>query len=105
MGTEVSGRPEAEVRPAAADTIDESGPGWLLFAGIMIVVVGVLNIIYGIAAIDNSTFFVNDANTSSATSTPGAGSSWCSACSRSSRRSRSGRAGVTGAGSASSSPR
>jgi hypothetical protein len=61
MGTEVGGRPEAEVRPAAADTVDESGPGWLLFAGIMLLVAGVLNIIYGIAAIDNSTFFVNDA--------------------------------------------
>jgi hypothetical protein len=61
MATEVGGGPQAGVRPAAADTIDESGPGWLLFAGIMIVIVGVLNIIYGIAAIDNSTFFVNDA--------------------------------------------
>jgi len=36
----------------------EKGSGWLLFAGIMIVMVGVLNIIYGIAAIDNANFFV-----------------------------------------------
>jgi hypothetical protein len=34
--------------------------GWLLFAGIMISIVGVLNVIYGIAAIDDSAFFVND---------------------------------------------
>jgi uncharacterized membrane protein HdeD (DUF308 family) len=31
------------------------------FAGIMIVLVGILNVIYGIAAIDKSTFFVQDA--------------------------------------------
>jgi hypothetical protein len=61
MGTGVGGRPQAEVRPAAGDRFDESGPGWLLFAGIMILVAGVLNIIYGIAAIDNANFFVNDA--------------------------------------------
>ena len=36
----------------------EQGSGWVLFAGIMIVTVGVLNLIYGIAAIGDSTFFV-----------------------------------------------
>src|SRR3954452_11788112 len=35
----------------------EQGSGWLLFAGIMMVMVGVLNVIYGIAAIDNANFF------------------------------------------------
>src|SRR3954449_218579 len=39
---------------------EPSGQGWLLFAGIMVVIVGVLNIIYGIAAIGDSSFFVND---------------------------------------------
>ena len=39
---------------------EQSGEGWLLFAGIMVVIVGVLNVIYGIAAIGNSSFFVND---------------------------------------------
>jgi hypothetical protein len=38
----------------------ESGSGWLLFAAIMLAIVGVLNVIYGIAAIGNSNFFVND---------------------------------------------
>jgi hypothetical protein len=38
----------------------DPGRGWLLFAGIMLAVVGVLNVIYGIAAIDNSTFYVRD---------------------------------------------
>ena len=38
----------------------EEGSGWVLFAGIMIVTVGILNVIYGIAAIGDSTFFVAD---------------------------------------------
>jgi hypothetical protein len=36
------------------------GAGWVLFAGIMIAMVGVLNAIYGIAAIGDSSFFVNN---------------------------------------------
>jgi hypothetical protein len=36
------------------------GAGWLLFAGVMLLLAGVLNVIYGIAAIGNSSFFVND---------------------------------------------
>jgi hypothetical protein len=61
MGTEVGGRPQNEVRPVAAATMEDRGSGWLLFAGIMVLVAGTLNIIYGIAAIDNANFFVNDA--------------------------------------------
>jgi hypothetical protein len=46
-------------REAVATGYDEvHGLGWLLFAGIMLLVAGVLNIIYGIAAIDDSSFFV-----------------------------------------------
>jgi hypothetical protein len=37
------------------------GYGWVVFAGTMLALVGILNVIYGIAAIDDSTFFVNDA--------------------------------------------
>ena len=37
------------------------GEGWLLFAGIMVLVAGVLNTIWGIAAIDSANFFVDDA--------------------------------------------
>ncbi len=33
---------------------------WLIFAGVMLAIVGVLNLIYGIAMIGNSTFFVDD---------------------------------------------
>jgi len=36
------------------------GSGWLLFSGIMILTVAVLNIIWGIAAIGDSSFFVQD---------------------------------------------
>ena len=37
-----------------------TGEGWLTFAGIMIIVLGTLNIIWGIAAIDRSGFFVGE---------------------------------------------
>jgi hypothetical protein len=39
---------------------DERGNGWVAFAGIMIALVGTLNVIYGIAAISNSKFFFHD---------------------------------------------
>lgn len=34
-----------------------AGSGWVAFAGIMVGLVGVLNLFYGIAAIDNSSFY------------------------------------------------
>ncbi len=39
---------------------DIRGAGWLMFAGIMVLIVATLNIIYGIAAIDGSKFFIED---------------------------------------------
>jgi hypothetical protein len=45
---------------AATDEYEERS-GWVTFAGTMLAIVGVLNIIYGIAAIDNANFYVNDA--------------------------------------------
>jgi hypothetical protein len=38
----------------------ESGAGWVMFAGIMLLIAGVLNLIYGIAAVGNSKFFVHE---------------------------------------------
>lgn len=38
---------------------ETSGGGWIGFAGVMIAIVGILNIIYGIAAISDSKFFVH----------------------------------------------
>jgi hypothetical protein len=39
----------------------DHGHGWLLFADIMLLNVGVMNVIYGIAAIGNSSFYIQDA--------------------------------------------
>ena len=34
--------------------------GWVTFAGVMLFILGVLNVIYGIAAIGDSRFFIQD---------------------------------------------
>lgn len=39
---------------------EQSGAGWVMFAGIMLLIAGVLNVIYGIAAVGNSKFFVHE---------------------------------------------
>jgi hypothetical protein len=49
----------ATVRASGGD--DEHGIGWVIFAGTMLMIVGILNFIYGIAAISNSKFYVRDA--------------------------------------------
>jgi hypothetical protein len=36
------------------------GAGWLTFAGIMVLIAGILNVIWGIAAIDSANFFVEE---------------------------------------------
>jgi hypothetical protein len=36
------------------------GDGWLLFAGVMLMFAGILNFIWGIAAIDDSAFFTDE---------------------------------------------
>jgi len=40
------------------DTSYVEGSGWVLFSSIMLGLIGVLNVIYGLAAIDKSSFFV-----------------------------------------------
>jgi hypothetical protein len=40
---------------------DTNGDGWVLFAGVMLLMVGALNFIDGIAAISDSTFFTQNA--------------------------------------------
>ncbi len=42
------------------DVESQRGEGWVLFAGTMIMIAGFLNFVYGIAAIDNSTFFSDE---------------------------------------------
>lgn len=50
-------------RAASAAGYDvDTGYGWVIFAGTMLMIVGVLNVIYGIAAIDDANFYVNGAN-------------------------------------------
>ena len=45
---------------------DETEPaygfGWVLYAGIMLMIVGSLNILFGVAAVSNSAIYVHDAN-------------------------------------------
>jgi hypothetical protein len=54
-----AGQAGARSRPVSAADQYEGG-GWVLFAGIMMAILSVLNIIYGIAAIGDSSFFIND---------------------------------------------
>jgi len=51
----VSGSVPTSSRDRYAD--DETGYGWVLFAGTIIAILGVLNTIYGIAGISNSKFY------------------------------------------------
>lgn len=39
----------------------ERGSGWVTFAGVMLAIIGIMNLIYGIAAIDSANVFVGDA--------------------------------------------
>jgi hypothetical protein len=60
-----SGSPQQHPGAAAAyDPYldDERGYGWVMFAGVLLLVVGTINFIEGIAAIGNAHFFVGDAN-------------------------------------------
>jgi hypothetical protein len=50
---------EPASRPSKS-AYEVEGQGWVVFCGIMILVVGLMNVIYGIAAIDNSAFFTDE---------------------------------------------
>jgi hypothetical protein len=54
--------PQAATERAVEYYETDDGGGWVMFAGTMILIVGVLNVIYGIAAIDRANFFIQDAN-------------------------------------------
>ena len=64
MSSQSAGDPPAAggSRPEVSsyDYDDERGFGWVVFAGVMIMIVGILNFIYGIAAIDESKFYVGE---------------------------------------------
>jgi uncharacterized membrane protein HdeD (DUF308 family) len=42
------------------DTYEGRGEGWVAFAGVMLMILGFLNFVYGIAAIDGSSFFTDE---------------------------------------------
>jgi hypothetical protein len=64
MATLTNGtRTEIPIRPESVrETPPVQGAGWLLFAGVMLLVLATLNIIWGIAAVGSSAFFVADAS-------------------------------------------
>jgi hypothetical protein len=53
-------RASAAAAAGRAGYQEPEGAGWVLFAGIMLMVAAILNIIYGIAAIGDSKFFVHN---------------------------------------------
>jgi hypothetical protein len=56
-------QPGSATRPARGaqgEAIVIRGAGSALFVGILLLIAGVLNIVYGIAAVGNAKFFVND---------------------------------------------
>jgi len=58
MQTETPPVPRRLTNEAGYDV--DPGKGWVLFAGIMIAIVGVLNLVAGISAIDNAHVYVRD---------------------------------------------
>ena len=54
------------------------GAGRVVFTATLLLIVGTLNIIYGIGALDDANVLVNDHSWFSPTSTPWAGSRSCS---------------------------
>ena len=61
MSTQSSAGPApARTERRALEHESEHGQGWVTFAGIMLAVLGILNVIYGIAAIDNANVYVGD---------------------------------------------
>jgi hypothetical protein len=54
----VQATPQSSSTPAYESYEDEAGNGWVTFAGVLLLILGTLNVIEGIAAIGNAHFFV-----------------------------------------------
>lgn len=56
--------PQGTGSPAAYETYgdQERGYGWVAFSGVLLLIVGTINTIEGIAAIGNAHFFVHNTN-------------------------------------------
>jgi hypothetical protein len=59
-----SGMFQSEPRPGvrAEAALEAEHHDWIIFAGIMLMILGIINVIYGIAAIDRANFYIADAN-------------------------------------------
>lgn len=57
-----SGAPRAARGEARRRPVRDEGSGWVSFAGVMLAVLGTMNVIYGIAAIDTANVFVGNAH-------------------------------------------
>ncbi|HZE15187.1 MAG TPA: hypothetical protein VE197_05420 [Mycobacterium sp.] len=53
---------ERQVPDSYLEPFDERGQGWIMFAGVLLLTLGTLNIIDGIAAISKSHFYVGNAH-------------------------------------------
>jgi hypothetical protein len=58
MATQTQSQPRAS---SAARAPTSTGEGWLVYAGVLVLVGAVLNIVWGIAAIGNAHFFIANA--------------------------------------------
>ena len=54
----VSSAPDRPAEATSYDFDDERGYGWVVFAGVLLLILGTLNFIEGVAAIGNAHFFV-----------------------------------------------
>ena len=54
----VSSVPDRPAEATSYDFDDERGYGWVVFAGVLLLILGTLNFIEGVAAIGNAHFFV-----------------------------------------------
>jgi hypothetical protein len=54
-------QPRFTVRAADDPTYNvDPGKGWVLFAGVMLAIIGVINVVFGIAAVSDSEFYVQN---------------------------------------------
>ena len=60
MSVETPGVQTTQAARARTSPDDDRGYGWVVFAGVLLLTLGTLNTIEGIAAIGNANFFVHD---------------------------------------------
>lgn len=53
--------PRTSATSYEGDFEDDRGAGWIAFAGVLVMILGTMNVIEGIAAVGNAHFFVADA--------------------------------------------